>query len=149
MIHENEEKNAVWTVFEGDIGELASLVTGFCESSYEICEFYEVSIERQRDGNYWKVHEFPSFDDRAVRAVENHLKARTDFVRVRFGGSESDYELDCIVCDPRNSEQLARYVSTDELEEIDEDSFVVLCVERKAEGIRDEQRQMLEKIGEK
>lgn len=150
MIHENTEKNALYTVFEGDIENLASQVTDFCHGKYgDRCEFYTVSIERHHpDDSSWQVHEFDSFDDRAVRAVESHLKARRDLVKLRFGGSDRDYALDFIICPARNTGQLARYVQKEHLEDMDEDALVVLSVERKRGEIDEEQRDLLESISE-
>lgn len=149
MVYENSSKNALYTVFEGDIPDLAEKVTNFCRGEYgDRCEFYTVAIERHHpDGNSWQVHEFDSFDERAVRAVENHLKARRDVVKLRFGDSTTDYSLDFIICPARNTAQLARYVKKEHMEEFEEDDLVVLSVERKRDEVDAEQRRLLEQIG--
>lgn len=150
MIHENSEKNALYTVFDGDIGELAAQVTDFCHGKYgDRCEFYTVSIERYHpDDSSWQVHEFDSFDDRSVRAVKNHLKARRDVVKLRFGGSDRDYALDFIICPARNTGQLARYVDNDVLKGMDEGDLVVLSIERKRGEIDEEQKELLKSLAE-
>ncbi len=149
MIHENEEKNALYTAFNGDLDGLAEKVTDFCHGKYgDRCEFYTVSIERYHpDGSSWQVHAFDSFDDRATRAVKNHLRARRDTVKLRFGGSDRDYALDFIICPARNTGQLARYVGKDRIDDFEEDELVVLSVERKQESIDKEQRELLEELG--
>lgn len=148
MIHENREKNSAYTVYQGDLEELAEQVTRFCHGEYgDKCEFYSVEIERTHpDGGSWTLHEFPSFDENAARAVKNHLQARRDSVRVEFGGEDRDYQLEFLVCKARNTSQLARYVKKEHMEEFDEDDIVVLTVERKRPVIDDEQRRFLEKI---
>lgn len=148
MVYENPEKNALYTVFNGEISELAERVTSFCRGEYgDRCEFYTVAIERHHpDGNSWQVHEFDSFDDRASRAVENHLKARRDVVKLKFGGSNKDYSLDFIICPARNTAQLARYVGKERLEGFNDEDLVVLAVERQGDHVDKEQRRLLEEL---
>ncbi len=147
MVYENPEKNALYTEFTGDISELAEKITSFCEGKYgDRCEFYDVSIERTRNGNSWKVHEFKNFEDRAVRAVENHLEVDRDVIRVKFGGEDRDYELEFIICSPENTAHVARFVDRDDLSGFGEDSLVVLAVERKSDKISEIQREFLEDL---
>lgn len=150
MVYENPDKNALYTVFDGDVSDLAERVTSFCHGEYgDRCEFYTVGIERHHpDGNSWKVHEFDSFDDRSVRAVENHLRARRDVVKLRFGDSGTDYALDFIICPARNTAQLARHVRKEHMQQFDDDDLVVLSVERKRGEVDEEQRRMLESLEE-
>ncbi len=146
MVYENPEKDALYTIFDGDVAELADRLTSFCNSIYgEKCEFYTVSIERNRDGGSWKLHEFPNFDGRAVKAIKNHLSARRDQVRVQLGGEDEDYRLEFLVCPARNTESLARYVEREHQEEFDQDALVVLAVLRSGEGF-EEQREFMENI---
>ncbi|MFB6292324.1 MAG: hypothetical protein ABEI58_02920 [Candidatus Nanohaloarchaea archaeon] len=148
MLYENPEKNAIYTQFSGDIAELAEKITGFCEGRYgDRCEFYDVSIERTRDGNHWRVHEFKSFDDRAVRAVRNHLEVDRDVIRVRFGGKDRDYELEFIICSPQKNAGVARFVDREDLSGFDEGSLIVLAVEKKSDEIAQVQRDFLEDLG--
>lgn len=131
MVYENPGKNSVYTVFDGDIGQLADKLRGFCEELFgDRCEFYRVSIEREKDAVTWKVHEYPFLNDAAVNAVKNHLNARKDLVRVRFGDSEKDYDLEFIVCHARNTGSLARFVKKKDLQQFDEGSMVVVAVEK-------------------
>ncbi|MFB6213704.1 MAG: hypothetical protein ABEJ07_04055 [Candidatus Nanohaloarchaea archaeon] len=148
MVYENTARSAVYTVFGGDISGLAEKVTDFCHGEYgDRCEFYTVAVERHHpDGNSWTVHGFDSFDENAARAVENHLRARRDVVKLRFGASGTDYSLDFIICPARNTAQLARYVKKEHLESFQDDDLVVLSVERKRGEIDSEQRRMLEEL---
>lgn len=148
MIHENPEKNALYTIFEGEIGELAEKVTGFCRSEYgDKCEFYTVSIERHHPrGGSWQVHEFQSFENRAVRAIENHLKARRDIVKLKFGDSSSDSSLELIICPARNTAQLARHVKKQHLEDVDEGALVVLSVSHDGEEADEESRDLIKSL---
>lgn len=147
MIRENEDKNVIYTVFEGDISDLAEEVTSFCRGEYgDRCEFYSVSIERSKpDGSSWKVHEFQNFEEQAVRAVENHLNAR-DVVRLKFGDAEADYALDFIICPATNTAQLARYIGKESWDELDDDDLVVLSVARGNSSVDEEQRKMIEEL---
>ncbi len=146
MVYENPEKDALYTVFDGDVGELAERLTDFCNTIYgDRCEFYTVSIERSRNSGSWKLHEFPNFDRRAVNAIRNHLSARRDQVRVQLGGEDEDYRLEFLVCPARNTESLARYVNKEQMESFDEDALVVLTVLRSGKGL-EEQREFLENI---
>ncbi|MFB6190055.1 MAG: hypothetical protein ABEJ91_00610 [Candidatus Nanohaloarchaea archaeon] len=150
MVYEKADRNALYTVFDGDLSELARKVTNFCHGEYgDRCEFYTVAIERYHpDGNSWQVHEFDSFDERAVEAVKNHLKARRDIVKLEFGGEDTDYALDFIICPAGNTARLARYVRKEHMMEFDEEDLVVLSVERKRDEVDEEQRRLLEELEE-
>lgn len=150
MVHEKADKNALYTVFDGDLSDLARTVTNFCHGEYgDRCEFYTVAIERYHpDGNSWRVHEFESFDERAVKAVKNHLKTRRDVVKLQFGDEDADYALDFIICPARNTAQLARFVRKEHMVEFDDEDLVVLSIERKREEVDREQRMLLEELGQ-
>ncbi|AOV95238.1 hypothetical protein AQV86_04960 [Nanohaloarchaea archaeon SG9] len=122
-------QNAFYTVYRGGLEDLSELATEFCLGEYgDRCEFYEVSIQRTHpDDHVWTVHEFPSFDSRAVRAIKHHLKARRDVVKLEFG-SEQRPNMEIRLCKARNTNVLARYLSKDEREGLDEDDLVVLAV---------------------
>ncbi|MFB6204755.1 MAG: hypothetical protein ABEJ75_03845 [Candidatus Nanohaloarchaea archaeon] len=148
MLMENQGKNSVYTVYSGELEDLAEEITRYCHGQYgERCEFYTVSIERATpEGDSWKVHEYPAFDDETAEAIRRHLQTRRDFVRIVFGGDETDYELEFIVSPARNTSCLARYVKGSDLEKFDSDDLVVLTVEKKRDEIDEEQRDFLESI---
>jgi hypothetical protein len=148
MIYENEEKDAIYRKFDGDLDELTDHLKEFCAEIYgDRCEFYTVSVEREKDGGSWKVHEFRVLKDEAVKAVKNHLNARKDLVRVRFGDVNRDYDVEFIICPVRNTGSLSRFVRKDDLEDFGEDSLVVVAVEN-TELDEDEHRKFLESLGE-
>lgn len=146
MIYENPEKDAVYRTFDGDLDELTDHLREFCTDMYgDRCEFYTVSIEREKEGGSWKVHEFRMLNDRAVRAVKNHLNARKDLVRVRFGDMNRDYDIEFIICPARNTGSLARFVKKGHMNDFDEDSLVVVAVEN-TELDKDEHREFLNSL---
>ncbi len=122
---------ASYRVFEGDLEELADKITGFCRGEYgDRCEFYQVSIERVRDGGSWKVHEFQNFEDRTARAVRNHLSAG-DVIRVRFGGEDPEVEL--VICPGDDTAPVSRFLGKAELEGL-EDNYIVVSTGESAAG---------------
>jgi len=128
-MEQSSKKNAFYTVFEGDLEQLSEVVTDFCIGEYgDRCEFYEVSIQRTHpDDHVWKVHEFPSFDSRAVRAVKHHLNARRDIVKLEFGSNKRP-NMEVMICKARNSNVLARYISQENREDLNEEALVVLSI---------------------
>lgn len=147
MVTENPEKHSLYTVFDGDLEHLSEKVTSYCTERYgDRCEFKKVSIERVHpDGQSWKVHDFPSFDERAVNAIRNHLKTRMDAIHVRFGDSLEDETLELIICRARNTSKLARHIKKKHLQSFEEDDLVVLAVEKEDES-QDVARQLLESL---
>lgn len=146
MIHENPEKDAVYRKFDGDLEDLTDRLKEFCTEIYgDQCEFYTVSIEREKDGGSWKVHEFRALNDHAVKAVKNHLNARKDLVRVRFGDMNRDYDVEFIICPARNTGSLARFVKKNDMEEFGEDSLVVVAREN-TELDKGEHREFLKSL---
>ncbi|MFB6144963.1 MAG: hypothetical protein ABEJ99_00485 [Candidatus Nanohaloarchaea archaeon] len=129
------DKNCVFTVYSGDLHDLAENVREYCSSRYgDRCEFKSVSIERVHpDGHSWKVHDLPGFDDRTINAIENHLKARRDVVHVSFGGE--DEQMSLVVTPARNTSQLARYLRSEDMEGLDEEDLVLLAIEREEEAL--------------
>jgi len=146
MIHENQDKNALYRTFDGDMDELTDKLKGFCTDMYgDRCEFYTVSIEREKEGGSWKVHEFRMLNDQAVEAVQNHLNARRDLVRVRFGDMNRDYDIEFIICPARNTSSLSRFVKKKDMREFDESSLVIVAVEN-TELDKDEHRKFLKSL---
>lgn len=139
MVKENPPKNAFYTVIEGEVPDLVEKFRDFCDDFYgDRCEIYRVSIERGKsDGSAWKVHEFQSLDSRAVKAVENHLNARRDLVRIFLGSSAQEYDLEFIVCHARNTAALSRFVKKEHLDGLEEDDLVALAVENHPEAVGD------------
>ncbi|MFB6182534.1 MAG: hypothetical protein ABEI78_00565 [Candidatus Nanohaloarchaea archaeon] len=151
MILENKEKNCIYAVYNGELEDLAKKITDLCIGKFDDrCEIYSVSIEREnKEGSYWKVHEFSNLDDNAVRAVKNHLSARRDAVRVELGDTEKDYNLEFLICKARNTGHLSRYVKSEDSEEFSEDDLIVLSVDRSKDKVVELQREFLEDIIEK
>lgn len=144
---QSSKENAFYTVYDGGLEKLSDVATEFCLGEYgDKCEFYEVAIQRTHpDDHVWKVHEFPSFDSRAVRAIKNHLKARRDVVKLEFGSKERP-NMEVQICKARNSNVLARYLSQEEREGLDEEDLVVLAVNH--EDLEDEAKRFIKEIDE-
>lgn len=142
---QSSKENAFYTIYHGGLEELSEIATEFCLGEYgDKCEFYEVSIQRTHpDDHVWKVHEFPSFDSRAVRAINHHLKARRDVVKLEFG-SEERPNMEVQICKARNSNVLARYLSQNEREGLDEEDLVVLAVNHSE--LEDEAKRFIENV---
>lgn len=144
-MNQTSEENAFYTVYSGGLEELSELATEFCLGEYgDKCEFYEVEIQRTHpDDHVWTVHEFPSFDSRAVRAIKHHLKARRDVVKLEFG-SEERPNMEIRICKARNSNVLARYLSQEEREGLDEEDLVVLAINH--EDLEDEAERFIQQV---
>lgn len=144
-MNQTSKENAFYTVYDGGLEELSELATEFCLGEYgEKCEFYEVEIQRTHpDDHVWTVHEFPSFDSRAVRAINHHLKARRDVVNLEFG-SEKRPNMEIKICKARNSNVLARYLSQEEREGLDEEDLVVLVINH--EDLEDEAERFIQQV---
>ncbi|MFB6175328.1 MAG: hypothetical protein ABEJ87_05145 [Candidatus Nanohalobium sp.] len=130
-MNQSSKKSAFYTVYTGGLEELSELATEFCLGEYgDRCEFYEVEIQRTHpDDHVWTVHEFPSFDSRAARAIKHHLKARRDVVKLEFG-SEERPNMEIRICKARNSNVLARYLTQEEREGLEDEDLVVLVIGR-------------------
>lgn len=144
-MNQASKENVFYTIYNGGLEELSELATEFCLGEYgDRCEFYEVGIQRTHpDDHVWTVHEFPSFDSRAVRAIKHHLKARRDVVKLEFGSKERP-NMEIRICKARNSNVLARYLSQEEREGLDEEDLVVLVVNH--ENLEDEGERFIEKV---
>lgn len=144
---QTSQENAFYTIYSGDLDQLSEVATEFCMGEYgDKCEFYEVAIQRTHpDDHVWTVHEFPSFDSRAVRAINHHLKARRDVVKLEFG-SEERPNIEVQICKARNSNVLARYLSQEEREGLEEDELVVLSINRSE--LEDEAKRFIEQVEE-
>ena len=126
---ENLEKNAVYTTYNKSISELVEQFRGFCMDEYgDRCEFGKVTVEREKDGGSWKLHEYNGLSDKAVQAFKNHLKAPTDIIRIRFGSSEDQNKLEFIVAKAGNSASISRHVKKEHLKDLDEDQIIVLAL---------------------
>ena len=142
---QSSKENAFYTVYTGDLEELSETATDFCLGEYgDKCEFYEVAIQGTHpDDHVWKVHEFPSFDSRAVRAIKHHLKARRDVVKLEFGSDERP-NMEVQICKARNTNVLARYLSEEDREGLDEEDLVVLSINHSE--LEDEARRFIEQV---
>ncbi|MFB6202985.1 MAG: hypothetical protein ABEK01_00690 [Candidatus Nanohaloarchaea archaeon] len=138
MIRENSERDALYSFYSGELEDLAGEVTELCTGDFDGCEFFEVSIERSRDGGTWKVHEFPSFEERTARAIRNHLKAG-DVVRLDF---EADERMEFIICRTEDTEAVSRFIGREELE--DHSGELVVVGTGGPERVR---RDFLERLG--
>ncbi len=137
--------DVLYTVYSGGLEELAQVSTEFCTGEYgDECEFYEVEIQRTHpDDHVWTVHEFPVFDSRAARAVEHHLKARRDVVKMEFGSDERP-NMEIRICKARNSNILARHLTQEEREGLDDEDLVVLVMSQ--EDLEDEAERFLREV---
>lgn len=144
---QTSKENAFYTIYYGELEELSDVATEFCLGEYgDKCEFYEVAIQRTHpDDHVWTVHEFPSFDSRAVRAIKHHLKARRDVVKLEFG-SKKRPNMEVQICKARNSNVLARYLSNEELEGLDDDDLVVLSINRSE--LENEAKRFIDQVDE-
>lgn len=139
------KENLFYTVYTGGLGKLSKAATEFCLTEYgQKYEFYEVAIQRTHPNDHlWNVHEFPSFDSRAVRAIKHHLKARRDVVKLEFG-SDKKPNMEVQICKARNSNILARYLSQKELEDLDEDDLVVIAINH--DNLADKAERFVQKV---
>jgi hypothetical protein len=146
-MNQTTKENAFYTVYRGSLKELSELATEFCLGEYgDKCEFYEVEIQRTHpDDHVWTVHELPSFDSRAVRAINHHLKARRDVVKLEFG-SEERPNMEIRICKARNSNILARYLSQEERESLEDEDLVVLAINH--EDLEDEAERFIQEVEE-
>lgn len=144
MMMENPDKNVVYTDYDGDIDQLTERFRDFCGSEYgDECEFGQVSVEREKDGGSWKLHEFNGLSEDAVQAFRNHLKAPTDIIRIRFGGK--DDKLEFVVAKAKNTVSISRYVRKKHLESMDSDQIVVLAVEN-SEDVDSRHKRFIESL---
>lgn len=144
---QSSKENAFYTVYDGGLEKLSEVATEFCLGEYgDKCEFYEVAIQRTHpDDHVWKVHEFQSFDSRAVRAIKHHLKARRDVVKLEFGSKERP-NMEVQICKARNTNVLARYLSKEKRKGLDEEDLVVLAVNHSE--LEDEAKRFIEDVDE-
>lgn len=144
-MNQASKENAFYTVYSGGLEQLSELATEFCLGEYgDKCEFYEVEIQRTHpDDHVWTVHEFPSFDSRAVRAIKHHLKARRDVVNLEFGSKERP-NMEIKICKARNTNVLARYLSQEGREGLEEEDLVVLAVNH--EDLEDEAERFIQQV---
>lgn len=121
-------QDCVYSFYTGDVEGLVEEVKGFCNSTYgDSCEFRRVEVQRSKDGSSWTLHSFEMMSDEAIEAMQRHLKTSIDSVKVKFGGEDEDLELR--ICRAGNSSVLARFIGTEEVEEVGEDCLTVLAVD--------------------
>jgi hypothetical protein len=145
---ENPEKNAVYAEYNESIDDLVEELKGFCADIYgDKCEFGKVTVEREKDGGSWKLHEYQGLDDEAVQAFRNHLRVPMDIIRIRFGSASRDYDLEFVIAKAKNTVSLSRFVRKEDLQAMNDDQLVVLAVEGSSrEG--NEHRRFIQSISE-
>lgn len=125
---ENPDKNAVYTTYNKNIDQLIENFKDFCNSEYgDECEFGRVTVEREKDGGLWKLHEYNGLSEDAAQAFKNHLKVPTDIIRINFGSE--DNKLEFIVAKADNTASISRHVKKNHLKSMDDDQIVVLGIE--------------------
>lgn len=133
MSLQNKEKNCIYSIYPGDMEGLAEEIIRFCNSRYgEACEFRTVSIHRTQEGKTWELHSFQDLEE-ALQPIKRHLKARTDSVRVHFGGEEETLQVR--LAKGENSEEIARYVKKEDRKRLDAGDYVVIAIDKDQDSI--------------